>query len=66
MATKKLQILNNIITTDTTLSQSGIAADAKMVGDSLANKIDADDVITSTEIDEICGTVIISGEEAKL
>lgn len=39
MSTKKLQILNSIITTDTTLSQSGIAADSKAVGDALAEKL---------------------------
>jgi hypothetical protein len=36
MATKKLQILDSIISTDTTLTQSGVAADAKAVGDAIA------------------------------
>lgn len=38
------------VTTDTTLSISGAPADAKAVGDALAEKADADDVtITSAE-----------------
>ena len=37
MSTKKLQILDNIITTDTSLTQSGFAADAKVVGEALSN-----------------------------
>lgn len=66
MATKKLQILNSLITTDSTLSQSGVAADAKIVGDSFANKINVDDVITYAEIDDICGVVINSSDESEL
>lgn len=37
MSTKKLQVLNSFITTDTTLKEVGKAADAKAVGDALAS-----------------------------
>lgn len=40
MSLKKLQIINNIITTDATLTQSGYAADAKIVGDLINIKKD--------------------------
>lgn len=39
MSTKKLQILNSILSTDTTLTQEGKAADAKVVGDALNESI---------------------------
>lgn len=35
MSTKKLQIVNRIFTTDETLTQSGVAADAKATGDAI-------------------------------
>lgn len=38
MSTKKVQILGTVIATDSTLTKSGEAADAKAVGDALANK----------------------------
>lgn len=41
MSTKKLQVVGSILSTDTTLTQSGIAADAKIVGDLLAEKLDS-------------------------
>ena len=40
MSTKKLQIVNRVITTDETLTLSGIAADAKAVGDAIADSIE--------------------------
>ena len=39
MSTKKLQILGKIIATDDTLSESGMAADAKTVGDVFAEQL---------------------------
>ena len=33
MATKKLQIIDKIVKTDDTLTQSGVPADSKVVGD---------------------------------
>ena len=35
MSTKKLQIVNQLVTIDETLTQSGVAADAKAVGDAI-------------------------------
>lgn len=40
MSTKKLQVLGSVVATDTTLTQSGLAADAKTVGDMLNEKLD--------------------------
>ena len=37
MSTKKLQIVSRIVATDETLTQSGLAADAKIVGETIAN-----------------------------
>ena len=86
--TKYLQILGGIIKTDTTLTQSKVAADAKAVGDKIearfnelsvlvgdtavsdqlsiavSDKVNATDVITNAEIDEICNAVILNAEEA--
>ena len=59
MSTKKLQILDNIIQTDSTLTQEGKAADAKIVGDMLSD-------ITNDQIDAICGAVFYSGDEEVL
>jgi hypothetical protein len=47
MATKKLQILDSVIVTDETLTQSGVAADAKSVGDALSLKADKTAIIQS-------------------
>jgi hypothetical protein len=37
MPTKKIQVLNSIVATDTTLTQKGKAADAKAVGNAIEN-----------------------------
>lgn len=49
---------NVAVMSDVTLTQSGQAADAKVVGDSLLNKVDVDDTIAEEEIDAICGAAI--------
>lgn len=58
MATKKLQILDSIISTDTTLTKDGVAADAKAVGDAINNFNGV--LITTDDIDTICGADIQS------
>ena len=40
MATKKIKIIDSLIQTDETLTQSGVAADAKVVGDTVAAETD--------------------------
>ena len=57
MATKKLQILGNVITTDEALTQSGVAADAKAVGDKIAN---LSGLIGDTSVSEQISTAIAS------
>lgn len=54
MSTKKLQIVGSVIATDETLAQSGVAADAKAVGDALA------ELITVEDIDTICGSSVVA------
>lgn len=45
MSIKKLQIIGNMgVEVDSTLTQSGQAADAKAVGDALAEKASYDDI----------------------
>lgn len=50
MSTKKIQLVGSILTTDTTLSQLGVAADAKIVGDALAEKQPIGDYALKSEI----------------
>ena len=57
MATKKLQILDSVIKTDDTLTQSGIAADAKATGDAVAQKTQVQ--IITTDVSEILPTLKI-------
>lgn len=69
MATKKLQIIDSLISTDTTLSNSGQAADAKAVSDALANKSDSghthDDIYyTESEVDTKISSSV-SAEQAR-
>ena len=52
MSTKKLQILNSVITTDTTLAQEGKAADAKAVGNALAEKQPIGDYALNSEVEQ--------------
>lgn len=50
MSTKKIQILSSIANVDSTLTQSGQAADAKVVGDALAEKQPIGDYALKTDI----------------
>lgn len=50
MSTKKIQILGSILATDATLTQSGVAADAKVVGDALAEKQPVGDYALASDI----------------
>lgn len=61
-----LDNLEEAIPIDNTLTQSGQAADAKVVGDALVSKINVDDVITNSELNTICGISIYSGNEVEL
>lgn len=66
MFTKKLQILGSLgsnVEIDDTLTQSGLAADAKTVGDKITELSTA---ITQDKIDEICGSTVYSGMEVEL
>lgn len=53
MSTKKLQILNSVIATDTALTKSGVAADAKSVGDALAGKQPVGDYALQSDINTL-------------
>ena len=53
MSTKKIQIINSVITTDQTLTRSGVAADSKIVGEALANKQPIGDYALNSEVNEV-------------
>lgn len=57
MSTKKLQIVNRVVSTDTTLTQSGIAADAKVVGEALAGKQPVGDYALKSELENLSTNV---------
>ena len=51
---------------DTTLKEQGKAADAKAVGDAIANiDLSSTELITTADIDEICGTTIHTSSEVE-
>lgn len=61
MSTKKIQILNSVVSTDTTLTQSDVAADAKAVGDlidAIQNvlSIDYENLLAFDTTEIICST----------
>lgn len=86
MSTRKLQIIGGVgtgesVSVDSTLTQSGQAADAKIVGDEISdlnalvgdtavadqiNTALTDSVITIDEIDAICGQTIYMADEVNL
>lgn len=58
---------HGVTTTIDNLTYGGSAADAKVVGDALALKMDSDaELITVEDIDEICGANIYSASEVAL
>lgn len=67
MSTKKLQILDNIITTDTSLTQSGFAADAKAVGDIVFNlETDVTSLLSQVLVDSFVMKDVVTGDLYKL
>lgn len=63
MSTKKIQILSSVITTDETLTQSGISADAKAVGEAVgANTAKIDQI--SDMVSDLSGSVSTNYDES--
>lgn len=71
MSTKKIQILGSVLATDATLTQSGVAADAKVVGDALAEKQPVGDYALASDIPAVpvqsvngkIGAVVLTPED---
>ena len=53
MATKKIQVIQSVVTTDTSLTKSGFAADAKAVGEAITAQSNADKAEIKSYIDEV-------------
>lgn len=63
MATKKLQILGSLISTDDTLTEQGIAADAKATGEAIQSAIEYADTKLSLDGGTMQGDIYMDGFE---